>query len=93
MFVGKSFDESVCLSCLHYLVTKSIQIDTDAAQLLNYTSRIEFDGSGNFEKSKLVMQQHHQHGTWFRVQGKHRVRRQTPQSQSERRTGLPEMQH
>ena len=31
----------MCLSGRHYLVTKSIQLDTDAAQLLNYTSRIE----------------------------------------------------
>ena len=56
MFVGNRFDESVCLHCAHYLVTKSIQLNTDAAQLLNYTRRIELDGSANFERSKLVVQ-------------------------------------
>ena len=56
VFVGKSFEERVCLSCRHYLITTSIQLETDAAQLLNYTSRIELVGSGNFERSKLVVQ-------------------------------------
>ena len=46
----------MCLSCRHYLITTSIQLETDAAQLLNYTSRIELVGSGNFERSKLVVQ-------------------------------------
>ena len=38
------------------LVTKSIELDTDAVQPFNHTSRIELVGSGNFERSKLVEQ-------------------------------------
>ena len=56
MFDGNSFDESVCLSSGNYLVTESIQLDTNAAQFLNYTSRIELVSSGSFERSKLVVQ-------------------------------------
>ena len=59
MYVGKSFEESVCLSCRHYLVTKIIQLDSGAAERLNYTSRVELVSSDNIERSKLVVQLRH----------------------------------
>ena len=69
MFVGKSFEESVCPSRRQYLVTTSIQLDTNAAQLSNYASRIELVGSDNFEISQLVVRLLHPTSTIKTVLG------------------------
>ena len=82
MFVGKSFEEGVCPSRRQYLVTRSIQLDTNAAQLSNYTSRIELVGSDNFERSELVVRLLHPTSTIKTVLGFSGRRAPRPSSNS-----------